>query len=434
MYEEFFTKEMLGASQKRIFATMKKSFADIVRETEAGVRQRLRSKVPQWASVLPELELPSQLNVEQCSSSATARYKAGIAAGILDGIQSANGRQDPPGPPVRSGRIADLTGGLGVDAWAFSETAAEVLYNEMDATLCDAVRHNFALLGVENVTFRCEVIRPGSVRDLLKGFRPDLIFLDPARRSVTGRKVFLLEDCSPDLVALQDELLAVCPSVLVKLSPMADITLLRRRLKGVTEVHVVAVDGECKELLLRMDAGAAGGSDRSETGPADGKKACRLTVVSIRDDGTDTLSFEEGDRHAPCPGQEPGEEDESLPDLCGRFLFEPGAALTKSECHAAACCRAGLRKLSPSTHLYVADAPVPALAPFGRFRQILEVQPLDKRSMADVGRRYPQAEVTARGIPMSSEELRARLGVRSGGPVHIYGAALPSRRILIVTQ
>lgn len=387
----------------------RKSFADIVRETEGDMRQRFLSKVPEWEGVLARLQLPARLNVEQCSSSAAARYKAEVAARILQ----------EPGSGKVEGRIADLTGGLGVDAWAFSAVASEVLYNEMDAALCEAVRHNFGLLGVQNVVFRSAEVRPGTVREILGGFRPSLLYLDPARRSGTGRKVFLLEDCSPDLVTLQDELLEVCPHLLVKLSPMADITLLLRRLSGVSEVHVVSVDGECKELLLRLEAS--------------GDTSFKLTVTELHDGKAFSIPFPGEDRDAHCPGLEEG----SLREGC--WLFEPGAALMKSGCHAAACRRAGLRKLAPSTHLYVAGGPVPELAPFGRFRRILEVLPLDKRTMADAGRRYPSAEVTARNIPMTSDELRRRLSLRPGGNIHIYGVTAtlpdsPSRRLLLVTR
>ena len=379
----------------------RKSFADIVRETEGDLRQRFLSKVPEWEGVLARLQLPARLNVEQCSSSTAARYKAEVAARILQ----------EPGSGKAEGRIADLTGGLGVDAWAFSAVASEVLYNEMDSALCEAVRHNFGLLGVQNVVFRSAEVRPGTVREILGGFQPSLLYLDPARRSGSGRKVFLLEDCSPDLVTLQDELLEVCPHLLVKLSPMADITLLRRRLSGVSEVHVVSVDGECKELLLRLNAS--------------GDASFKLTVTELHDGKAFSIPFPGEDRDAHCPGLEEG----SLREGC--WLFEPGAALMKSGCHAAACRRAGLRKLAPSTHLYVAGGPVPELAPFGRFRRILEVLPLDKRTMADAGRRYPSAEVTARNIPMTSDELRRRLAVRPGSDVHIYGVTAGDRRYLL---
>ena len=379
---------------------MKKSFADIVQEAEGELRRRLAVKVPAWAEAASELVLPARLNVEQCSSEAAARYKAAVA-------------QRLSGP---EGRIADLTGGLGVDAWAFSAVAAEVLHNEMDPALSDAVRHNFARLGVRNAVFRCAEVQSGSVRDLLDDFRPDLLYLDPARRSDTGRKVFRLEDCSPDLLALQDELLAVCPRVLVKLSPMADLTLLRRQLKGLAELHVVAVRGECKELLLRLDA--AGETNDTV-----------LIVSEIQDEQPHTLRFTADQIHAACSALEPDGLKEE------KWLFEPGSALMKSDCHAAACAAAGLRKLAPSTQLYLADAPAETLAPFGRFRKIIEIYPLDKRAIDKVGRRYPQAEVTARNIPMTSEDLRRRLGVASGGSIHLYGTTIsPNQRILIVTD
>jgi len=377
----------------------KKSFADIVRETEGDLRQRLQAKVPDWTDVLQELRLPARLNVEQCSSAAAARYKAALAASLLEG----------------SGHIADLTGGLGVDAWAFSAEAEAVLYNEMDPALCEAVQANFALLGIRNAVFSNAEVRPGMLREILGGFRPDLIYLDPARRSDTGRKVFRLEDCRPDLLALQEELLALAPHLLVKLSPMADLSLLLRQLKGVSAIHIVSLDGECKELLVL--------AGRRKT------KDISLVVTEIRKGQTASLSFPEASRELRCKGLE------SPIELAGNWLFEPGASLNKSGCQDTACQRAGLRKFAPSTHLYLASAPVPELVPFGRFRRIVEVLPLDKRSIRETTLRFPQADVTARNIPLRSDELARRLGVRSGGPHHIYGAALSSgHNYLIITE
>ena len=195
---------------------------------------------------------------------------------------------------------------------------------------------------------------------------------------------------------------------------MADLTLLRRQLKGLEELHVVAVRGECKELLLRLDA-------------ASPQPNTTLIVSEIQEGQPQTLRFSAGQAHAACPGLEPDGLKE------GTWLYEPGAALMKSDCHAAACAAAGLRKLAPSTQLYLADAPAETLKPFGRFRKIIEVQPLDKRTIADVGRRYPQAEVTARNIPMTSEDLRRRLGVASGPDIHLYGTTAATRRVLLIT-
>ena len=206
--------------------------------TTLEVRRKLRLKVPEWYEV-PSLRYPFRLSGEQCSSAETASYKAAVAS-------------------VAGRRIADLTGGLGVDSWAFSKVAAAVLYNEMKPELAAAAEHNFRELGVENVTVRNCRLDPGNVGEVLDGFEPDIIFLDPARRSEDGRKVFRLEDCQPDVLQLLPELFSAAPLILLKLSPMADITLVCRQLGSVREVHVVASDGECKELLLLLERGYEG--------------------------------------------------------------------------------------------------------------------------------------------------------------------------------
>ena len=201
---------------------MKDSFADILKNLASEDASRMESKVPQWASV-PGIIWPSRLSSEQCSSSDTALRKARIAAGII-------------GP---QGRVADLTGGLGVDAWAFCQVAGQVLYNERDQALFQAARQNFALLGIDNAVFSNQELRPGGAGALLGDFKPDLIYLDPARRGASGKKVFLLEDCSPDITALKDELLDICPRIMLKLSPMADAAMVCNRLGCVREVYVV---------------------------------------------------------------------------------------------------------------------------------------------------------------------------------------------------
>ena len=243
--------------------------------TTLEVRRKLRTKVPEWYAV-PSLIYPFRLSGEQCSSSETARYKAWLASGLrLEGVppQTVASRPLPSkmGPSLLCGRgwpqvgdqtahanerlkIADLTGGMGVDAWAFAQVAEEVLYNEMQVELVRATELNFRELGVENVRFRNCRVEPGKVREVLDGFRPDVIFLDPARRAEDGRKVFLIEECQPDVLGLLPELFEASRYVLLKLSPMADITMACKRLGAhVKEVHVVAAGGECKELLFLLD-------------------------------------------------------------------------------------------------------------------------------------------------------------------------------------
>ena len=304
-----------------------------------------------------------------------------------------------------------------MDAWAFAQVAKEVLYNEMQVELVRATELNFKELGVENVRFRNCRVEPGKVREVLDGFVPDVIFLDPARRAEDGRKVFLIEECQPDVLGLLPELFEASRYVLLKLSPMADITMACKRLGAhVKEVHVVAAGGECKELLFLLD----------------------------RDwEGVPATFIVEGGAVMEIPGQV-GNDGSSLVISTGAkrsgeiWLFEPGKALLKAGAFGLPCGRFGLTKLGQHTHLYVGEAVPEELRPFGKVFEILEVLPLNNRTMKEAGKRWPQAEVTARNVPMTSDLLRKKLGCASGGDIHLFGvrveAAAEAGNYLIVTK
>lgn len=434
-------------------------------------RRRLRKKLPEWVACT-ELVYPSSLCAEQCSSSDTARYKASIVQRIFNeyvvtvasmvgdpcrttgsatkGTESVPDKNSPTtrnqsvtepvevaGP--KRGKVTDLTGGLGVDSWAFSEVAEKVLYNEMNPALAAAARHNFKALGVTNIFIKNSEATPGTIKDIFGDFRPDVIFLDPARRDSAGKKVFLLEDCSPDVLKILPELFGISRFVLLKLSPMADITMAVERLdrtyeeylektsgKGwngqwVREVHVVASGGECKELLILLDREWSEGYS-----------------LTCREDGK-TLTFKP---------EEITEAKANYPDSTfARIIFEPGKSLTKAGVFNAICERFGLVKLARFTHLYTISEPlseneleqrIVPLKDFGKVFYVKEILPLNKASMKDVGKRYPHSEVSAKNIPMSSDELRTRLKVKSGDDAHIFGARIETPynedNYLIVTE
>ena len=384
-------------------------------------RRKLRDKVPEWYAV-PALVYPLRLSAEQCSSTSTALYKACVALTATDDTKSGQNKMGP------NRAIADLTGGLGVDSWAFSKRFGQVLYNEMKPELAKAAEHNFRLLGAANIVVRNAALGPlsgalsrtaptahQSVREILGDFRPDMIYLDPARRAEDGRKVFRLEDCWPDVLTLLPELLEACPKLLLKLSPMADISLVCSQLGCVREVHVVAAGGECKELLLLLEKGHEG--------------AYRLFVVE--DGAVQEIPGQAGDDASVANDGLSGSERPSA-----RFLFEPGKALLKAGAFDWPC-RFGLRKLGRHTHLYIGPEPVEELTPFGKWFRILEILPLNKRSLKELASRYPQADVTARNIPLTSEELRARLRVRPGSGIHIFGLhedVSSANLLLVVTK
>lgn len=285
---------------------------------------------------------------------------------------------------------------MGVDAWAFAQVTGEVLYNEMQEELERATELNFRELGVDNVRFGNRRVEPGKVKEVLDGFEPDLIYLDPARRTEDGRKVFLIEDCQPDVLALLPELFEASRFVMLKLSPMADITMACKRLEHVWEVHVVASGGECKELLFVLDR---------------------------EWEGLHSVVVVEGGAVMEIAGQAGNDVRYGVPQA-GNLLFEPGKALAKAGAFSLPCGRFGMTKLGLHTHLYVGETVPERLEPFGKWFEILEVWPLNNRTMKEAGKRYPQAEVTARNIPMTSDVLRRKIGCASGGDVHLFGVRM----------
>lgn len=424
--------------------------------TTIECRRRLRRKVPSWYAV-PSLRFPSRLAAEQCSSEETALVKARVAHSIASGssrLQTAflhssecdglqNGEpsikkavfMDSPsvlGDPStnkavfmdRSMKIADLTGGMGVDSWAFSRVFREVLYNEMQPALAEATQENLGKLGVTNVRFSSRQLVPGNLKEILGGFRPDLIFLDPARRAGDGRKVFRLTDCQPDVLTLLPELMDACPDLLLKLSPMADITQLSRELPGLRAVTVVGAGGECKELLLHIR--------RDYNGPY---------ALTVMENGA-TLSFDADDRGG--LGETLAQANRLVATLfrantsasaapSQRLLFEPGKALAKAGVFRQLASRFGLAQADSSTHLYFAESIPEALLPFGKIFQIEEVLPLGNETYRSLRKRIPAAEITARNLPLTSDALRRKLGIASGGTKHLFGLRTPSGNLLLVT-
>ena len=181
-------------------------------------RAKARTKLPLWYAE-PGLLYPQSLSLEQCSSQATALYKQRF---------------------VHSGdRLADLTGGLGVDSWSLSQAAASVDYFERSEELCDCARHNFSALGRDNITVHCAETTPVML-SRIPSDTYSLIYLDPARRGRDGGRVYSLRDCEPDITALRPELLRIAPRILLKASPMADIRVLLSELPEASEVHILS--------------------------------------------------------------------------------------------------------------------------------------------------------------------------------------------------
>lgn len=371
-------------------------------------RRKLKGKVREWHEN-PGLIFPLKLSAEQCSSSATGAYKADLAERIAGNS--------------KEWTIADLTGGLGVDSWFFSQKASKVIYNEMQQILCDAARHNFKTLGASNISIINRTAEQETIDEILDE-EADIVYMDPARRGEGGKKVFLIEECTPDVLTLKEIIFRHARHILIKLSPMADITMVCNRLGSTCrEVHIVGTSGECKELLVWMDREwneeyAVIAVELHPDAPLSAfsfKPSEERSAIGIQ--GTKTLIME-GDRY---------EQDEL-------FIFEPGKALMKAGAFNLISERFGIAKFGRSTHYYTTcskDA-AHALKPYGKVYEILECRQLNKRSMKDLSKKYPKADVTARNIEMDTETLKKKMGITSGDDAHIFGLKSDSEGNLII--
>ena len=379
-------------------------------------RRKLKGKVQEWYEE-KRLIFPLKLSAEQCSSSATGRYKSELAESIVN---------------CDSWTLADLTGGLGVDSWFFSRRATKVIYNEMQSILCEAARYNFKVLGADNIEISNKIINNETLSAVLEG-NPDIVYLDPARRGEGGKKVFLIEDCSPDVLTLKEEIYRYSRHILIKLSPMADISMVCDRLGNTCrEVHVVSAGGECKELLIWMDREW---SDEYkiiavELHPDSPASTFIFTPSEERDTQVRTIAegwqLMEKTCHPRLGGVRPKGErgySETMSSVSGCYLFEPGKSLMKAGAFNLISSRFEIAKLGRSTHYYMTDSTdiADTLKAYGKVYEIIECLPLDKRSIKEIGRKYPKADVTARNIPMDTDTLRKKLGVTSGDDAHIFG-------------
>lgn len=335
-------------------------------------RERTTEKLPTFAAT-DDWWYPVRLSCEQCSSEATARYKATLVSG---------------------GRMADLTGGYGVDTYFLSQAFAHTDYVEQDAELCRIAAHNFSILANDD-SRTVEVHHTTAETFLQTAGQYDLIFLDPARRDSHGGKVFRLEDCTPNVVALLPTLLSHGRRLLFKLSPMLDLTQAVSALSETTwDSYVVALKNEVKEVLL-----LSGGTGQ-------------ITAIDLaRKDQAFVFTREEESN------SEAVLQQSSLSGGAGLFLYEPNAAILKAGAYKLVAQRYGLTKLDVNTHLYSSDILLENFP--GRVWRITEQQAVQ------------QANVLCRNYPMTPEQVKKKLHLRDGGTAFVIGCRIAGRPTLL---
>ena len=335
----------------------------------------LRTAREKWPGLLAfeEFFYPPRLNREQSSSEATARYKASIISS----------------DDCHLSTIADLTGGMGVDTLAFAKVAQHVDYVERDPQLCALMEHNLRALRIDNVSVHCA----DSMEWLTAAGRYDLLFVDPARRAASGRKVAAFEDCMPNILEHAEMLRMHCRLLMVKASPMIDIDLGCRQLGNVNEVHVVGVKGECKEVLFVC------GEPQGEP---------RITCEEV--------SFTRSEEAA---------TEARYVKTMGRYLYEPDAMLMKGGPFKIIAVRYGIEQLGHNTHLYTSEKRLDGFP--GRVFEVLQELKLSRKEVAAV---IPdgKAHVVTRNYPVEAAALQRQLGLREGGDVFVVATSVGDRK------
>ncbi|MGN0033914.1 MAG: class I SAM-dependent methyltransferase [Candidatus Limimorpha sp.] len=351
-------------------------------------RQLLSKKVPAWVSNTNTL-FPKHLSIEQCSSQQTADFKRIITRELTTGKPS---------------HFADLTGGLGVDSYFISENFNYSYYVERDAELCRLAENNFKALG-KNI---CVV--NDDAQNFLSNLTThlDLIFLDPARRDGYNRKMVSLHDCSPDVVKLQELMSQKASFILVKTSPMLDVSLITKELRNVSDMYFVAVKNECKETLVLIENGF--------------EKHPRFHCVNIlHNDRYSTFDFEENDEQNAVP---------ILADSIKKYLYEPNAALMKAGAFKLVSQRFGIEKLHANSHLYTSDNLVHDFP--GRIFSVRNVLPFNKKTKNEVSKLCNAASVAVRNFPLDTQNLRKKLGLKDGDTNFIFGTTSSDNRLVLL--
>ena len=424
-------------------------------------RQMARIKLPRWASI-DGIIYPPHISMEQCSSEQTALYKAELAARLL-GVSSLSSHQGEIVPQGDNSKIcefasdravdsefaqnegacekqqiltdvgdsvnktkddacsgdsvaeiefADLTGGFGVDfSYIATQLGVKSMYVERQKHLCEAAKENFERLGLKNV-----VVKNGDGVEVLhaipnhSGLR--VIYIDPARRDDAGNKVVSLQDCTPDVTRLQEEMLQKADFIVIKLSPMLDWHRAVSELRCVREVHIVSVNNECKELLLVLSVRNMG-------------KNNQLRICCVNDNQSFVCDDAE---MASSVARIAAADLDSV-----QYLYEPNASLMKAGCFGVLSERYSVSMLSKNSHLFVSQSPVVDFP--GRSFRIRAVSSFNKKELKRQLQGIVKANIATRNFPLSVAELRKRLKLKDGGETYIFATTLSDdSHVLLITD
>ncbi len=339
-------------------------------------RQQIRHKLPHWYAT-PKLYYPSRLATEQCSSEITAKYKQQL---------------------IKGNSLCDLTGGLGVDSYYFSLIADKVIYVEQNKQYCEAAQNNFSALQRDNI----EVIH-GNCMDMIDALPAvDCFYIDPARRGENNSRLFAIDQCEPNILNIKDRLLKKSSRVIIKVSPMIDITASLALIPETIEVHINSVRNECKEILFIL----------SEIGDS---QEPIIVCNNLSKGSNSNFTFVQSEEKA---------KNAEYTSTVGEYIYEPNASIMKAGGYKAFANRFGLLKLHPNSHLYTSVNINTNVLLHARGFRIIEIMPLDKSTLKNIKKKYPQANIAVRNSIFTVEEFRKRSNIKEGGELYMFVTTL----------
>lgn len=382
----------LALQRKRYAHLSDEEFRFMLQQVDG--RQRTREKLPSFAAI-EDWWYPVRLSCEQCSSEATARYKASLL-------------------PSQPFTLVDLTAGYGVDTYFMSEHACQAHYVERNEALCHIAEHNFAInrpqIHIHHTSAEAYIDQLPALK--AQGATPMVIYIDPARRDQHGGKMVRIEDCEPNVIELLPTLSSYAESILIKLSPMLDISAAIKSLGQACEVHIVAVRNEVKEVVLSIK--------KAETA-TDRIRAINLLSNEQEADYQEWEFTQEEEKKTQC---HVFQRTDSHLLAEGTYVYEPNAAIIKAGAYKLVAQQYQLCKMGVHTHLYLSDKWVPDFP--GRVWQILST---DIKKEKDI-----RANILTRNYPLSADQLRKKLKIKDSDTHTIIGARIGDKPTLLLCK
>jgi len=353
---------------------------------QIAARQTVKIKIPSWYEN-EDIIYPVHLSMEQCSSEKTAIYKSRLCKGNT---------------------LTDLTGGLGVDFAYMSSKVNKSTYVEAQNELTELAQHNFKSLNLSNYT-----ILNNDAVDYLNRIEEiqDIIYIDPARRSKSGSKTVLIEDCTPNLIEIDDLLDSRANKVIIKLSPMLDISRAIKSLNNISEIHIISIANECKELLFIKE------KKRGEK--------IKIHCVNLLNNGQEESFIFTLDQEK--------EITIKYTDSVLQYLYEPNSSILKGGAYKSIASTFGLKKLHPNSHLYTSDNYIEDFP--GRKFLVKKAFSPNKKELKENLKTISQANISIRNYPFSVAELRKQTKLKEGGQDYLFATTLSNeKKVLILCE